>query len=73
MFRIVASNGPGGVSVVTGTAEAALRKVTEFRAEGFRWVSVLDARGKTIEEIALCAMADTTTPDAAINPGPPSP
>jgi hypothetical protein len=34
VFRVFASNGSGGVSVVIDTIEAALGKVSEFRAEG---------------------------------------
>jgi hypothetical protein len=61
MFRVLANNGPGGISVVTDTAAAALGKVAEFRIEGFQSVSVLDAFGKQIEEVALAAMAEGAT------------
>jgi hypothetical protein len=58
VFRVFASNGSGGVSVVIDTIEAALGKVSEFRAEGFLCVSVLDAHGKTIEDAAISVMTD---------------
>ncbi|WP_454624063.1 hypothetical protein [Bradyrhizobium cenepequi] len=57
MYRVFARNGAGGVSVVLATAGAALRKVEEFRDDGFRSVSVLDASGATIKEAELTAMA----------------
>ncbi|MBO4227429.1 hypothetical protein [Bradyrhizobium neotropicale] len=57
MFRVFARSGPGGVSVILATAAAALRKVEEFRDDGFRTVSVLDASGATINEAELTAMA----------------
>jgi hypothetical protein len=46
-------------SVILETAEAAIRKIAEFRDQGFRFVSVLDAVGTTIEEGALTAMVQT--------------
>jgi hypothetical protein len=57
MFRVFARNGAGGVSVILGTAGAALRKVDEFRDDGFRTVSVLDGSGAAIREAELTAMA----------------
>jgi hypothetical protein len=45
--------------VILETAEAAIRKIAEFRDQGFRFVSVLDAVGTTIEEGALTAMVQT--------------
>jgi hypothetical protein len=57
MFRVFARNGAGGVSVVVATPAAALRKVEEFRDDGFRTVSVLEASGTTITETELTAMA----------------
>ena len=59
MFRVFASNGAGGISVVLETAEAAIRKQAEFRAEGFRTVSVFDAAGTVIGETELAAIAQT--------------
>jgi hypothetical protein len=57
MFRVLASNGPGGVSVILESPAAAIRKVAEFRDAGFRSISVLNSMGATIEEAALAVMA----------------
>ncbi|MCA6112395.1 hypothetical protein [Bradyrhizobium cenepequi] len=57
MFRVFAKNGVGGVSVILATAGAALRKLEEFRDDGFRTLSVHDASGTTISEGELTAMA----------------
>lgn len=65
MFRVFASNGAGGVSVVLKTAQAAMQKISEFRDEGFQTVSVLDARGMTIEETELAAITQSDVGNAA--------
>jgi hypothetical protein len=65
MFRVFARNESGGISVILKTAEAALRKVQEFREAGFQFVSVLDAMGATIEEVTLAAMAKAEGRNAA--------
>ena len=59
MFRVFASNGAGGISVVLQTAEAAIRKQAEFRDEGFRMVLVRDAAGTVIGEAELAAIVQT--------------
>jgi hypothetical protein len=65
MFRVYASNGPGGISVVLDTAHAAIRKLAEFRDDGFLTVSVLDADGAPIGEAELTAMAKAEPRDGA--------
>jgi hypothetical protein len=64
MFRVFARNGVGGVSVILVTAGAALRKVEEFRDDGFRTVSVLDGSGTTLNEAELTAMAQAESKGA---------
>ncbi|MCA1457467.1 hypothetical protein I6F35_30465 [Bradyrhizobium sp. BRP22] len=64
MFRVFARNGAGGVSVILATAAAALRKAEEFRDDGFRTVSVLDASGATINETELIVIAQAESKGA---------
>jgi hypothetical protein len=65
MFRVFASNGAGGLSIVLDKAKAALQKLNEFRDEGFRIVSVLDLAGAPIEEAALMAIAEAEENNAS--------